>query len=101
MEIKIDLEQITRELDTLKDDQARYKFELKQIEKEIEKRELQLAAFTKQKGVNEMQYKGYTFGFKISTRTAFDQKLFKESHEDLYNQFKTTKEKEDFYFKLV
>lgn len=38
--ITIDLDTITKELDQLKDDKARYKFELSKIEKDIEVREM-------------------------------------------------------------
>ena len=99
--VKIDLDLIIDEIDAIKKDIARYKFELKQLEQEQEKRELQLMAFLGQLDVKEMQHKNYVFGFETLSRTAFDQKLFAKEHEDLYNKYKLTKEKEDFYCKLV
>lgn len=35
--VELDLDLITKEMDTLKDDRARLKFELNNVEKEIEK----------------------------------------------------------------
>ena len=42
--VTIDLDTITKELDALKDERARFKFELSKIEKDIEVREMQLSA---------------------------------------------------------
>jgi len=98
--ITIDLEQITQEMDALKDQKARLSFELKEVEKEIEKRELQLIALLSQQGVNEMQYGVYSFGLKTTKRTAFDQKLFSADNPDLYEKYKLTKESEKFEFKI-
>ena len=98
--VTIDLDTITSEMDTLKQNKARLQFDLKEVEKEIEKRELQLVALLSQKGVNEMQYGVYTFGLKTSKRTAFDSKLFQEKNPEIYEQFKTTKEYEKFSFKV-
>ena len=57
--ITIDLDKITEEMYTLKDDRARLKFELNNIEKEIEKRELQLVALLSQADVKSMDYGVY------------------------------------------
>jgi len=48
-------------MDMLKDQVARYKFDMKEAEKEIEKRELQLIALLSQMDVNEMQHGIYNF----------------------------------------
>ena len=69
--IVIDLDLITKELDTLKSDKAKLKFELSNIEKEIEKRELQLVALLSQTGVKSMDYGIYSFGLVEKKRTAF------------------------------
>lgn len=98
--ITIDLDAITAEMDTLKDEKARLSFELKNVEKEIEKRELQLVTALQQADVRTMDYGVYSFGWKITTRKAFDQKLFKEKQPDLFNQYYIEKESEKFEFKI-
>lgn len=60
--ITIDLDLITSEMDTLKDEKARLSFELKNVEKEIEKRELQLVTALQQADVKTMDYGVYSFG---------------------------------------
>lgn len=98
--IKIDLDTITRELDSLKDDKARLKFELNNIEKEIEKREMQLSALLRQMDVKQMDYGVYSFGIKEVTRTALDQKLLKEKYPEQYNACYVQKISEKFEFKI-
>lgn len=98
--ITIDLDLITSEMDTLKDEKARLSFELKNVEKEIEKRELQLVTALQQADVKTMDYGVYSFGWKITQRKAFDQKLFKEKQPDLFNQYYIEKETEKFEFKI-
>lgn len=98
--IEIDLDAITQQMDDLKKNEAEYKFLLKQTQDEIEKLNLKLIAVLDQTGVESMDYGCFTFGWKTSTRTAFDQKLFSEQYEDLYNQFKISKENRTFQFKI-
>ena len=98
--IEIDLDAITKRRDELADLKARYSFELKQVEKEIETLDLQLIALLNQTGVESMDYGTYTFGWKTTQRTAFDQKLFGEQYPDLLSQFKVTKENRVFNFKI-
>ena len=98
--IEIDLDAITKRRDELTDLKARYSFELKQVEKEIETLDLQLIALLNQMGTDEMTYKTFTFGWKTTQRTAFDQKLFGEQYPDLLSQFKVTKENRVFNFKI-
>ena len=100
MEVKINVEKITQELDDIKKDIARYKFELNNLEKEKEKRELQLIALLDQMDVRNMDYGVYSFGFKEYTRTAFDQKLFKEEQPELFNKYYIPKVSERFEFKI-
>lgn len=99
--IEIDLDSITKRRDELMDLKARYNFELKQVEKEMETLDLQLIALLNQTGTEEMTYGTYVFGWKTTQRTAFDQKLFGEQYPDLLNQFKTTKENRVFNFKIA
>lgn len=97
---KINIQEITSTLDTLKDLKARLSFELKECEKGIEKEELKLIALLNQTGVKEMVHGVYSFGFKETSRCAFDQKLFAEKEPDLYNKYKLTKLSEKFEFKI-
>lgn len=98
--IEIDLDALTKRRDELADLKARYSFELKQAEKEIETLDLQLIALLEQAGAESMTYGSYSWGWKTTQRTAFDQKLFGEQYPDLLNQFKITKESRQFQFKV-
>ena len=98
--MEIDLNLITSHMDELKDTEARLKFELNNVQKEIEKEELKLTALIEQEGVNSMDYGIYTFGWKYSKRKSFDQKLFGIEHPELYEQYKTEKEIKSFDFKI-
>ena len=98
--ITIDLDAITADMDLLKDEKARLSFELKNVEKEIEKRELQLVTVLQRANVKTMDYGVYSFGWKTTKRKAFDQKLFKEKQPDLFNQYYIEKESEKFEFKI-
>lgn len=98
--IEIDLDSITQRMDELKDAKARYSFELKQVEKEIEKEELKLIALLDQTGVESMDYGTYTFGWKVSSRTALDQKYLKEHYADVAQKCTFTKESKNFEFKI-
>jgi predicted nucleic acid-binding Zn-ribbon protein len=100
MKVSIDLDLITQEMDALKDDRARLKFELNNIEKEIEKRELQLISLLSQADVKSMDYGVYSFGLKESTRTAFDQRLFKEEQPEMFAKYYVPKVTEKFEFKI-
>ena len=71
MEVKINLDEITAQMDELKDTKARYEFELKKVKEEIEKRELQLVALLNQMGVNEMQHGIYSFGLNILSKAIY------------------------------
>ena len=98
--IEINLDEITKQMDELKDTKARLKFELDAIEKEIEKNELKLIAVIDKMGVDNMQHGVYSFGWKTTNRTAFDQKKFSSENPDLYEKYKTTKENQKFEFKI-
>lgn len=98
--IEIDLDAITKRRDELKDLEARYKFELKQIEKEAETLDLQLIALLQQTGVESMDYGTYTFGWKTTVRNALDQKYLKEHYEDVFNACYLKKENRTFQFKI-
>lgn len=100
MDVTINLDAITSEMDSLKDEKARLSFELKNIEKEIEKRELQLVALLGQMEVKSMDYGVYSFGLKETTRKALDQKLLKERYPDQYEACYVEKVSEKFEFKI-
>lgn len=98
--VTIDLDAITSQMDALKDEKARLQFELKNIDKEIEKLELQLIALLNQSDVKQMDYGVYSFGLKETKRTAFDQRLFKEEQPEMFNKYYITKTNEKFEFKI-
>lgn len=98
--IEIDLDAITKRRDELMDLKARYTFELKQVEKEMEQLDLQLIALLNQTGTDEMTYGTYHFGWKTTERTALDQKYLKEHFEDIAKQCTFTKENRVFNFKI-
>lgn len=100
-EVSINLDLITKELDELKNDKARLNFELAQVNKEIEKRELQLMALLGQMDVKQMEYGIYSFGLKEYKRTALDQKLLKEKYPDQYQDCYVEKVNEKFEFKII
>lgn len=98
--IEIDLDAITKRRDELMDLDARYKFELKQVAKEMEQLDLQLIALLNQTGTEEMQYGTYKFGWVVKKRTALDQKYLKEHYADIVKQCTFTKENRVFDFKI-
>ena len=100
MELTINLDQITAEMDELKDHKARLSFELREVEKEIEKRELQLIALLGQMDVKTMDFGIYSFGFKEYSRTAFDQQAFKKAHPAMFEKYYIPKVTERFEFKI-
>ena len=97
-EIKID--DIVQYMDDLKKAKAELSFNLKQVEKEIKKNELILESFLNKLDVNEVVHGVYTFGWKYTTRTVFDQERFKKENPKLYEEFKTEKEYKSFDFKV-
>ena len=98
--IEIDLDVITDTMDNLKKEKARLEFDLKEVNKEIEKYELQLIALLGQMKVKEMNYKSYSFGLKEVSRTAIDQKYLKEHYSDIAEKCTFTKTSERFEFKI-
>lgn len=100
MKVNIDLDLITKEMDSLKDQRAKLKFELNNVEKEIEKREMQLCALLGQMDVKEMIYGVYSFGLKEIKRNMLDQKLLKEKYPKQYEDCYLEKVTEKFDFKI-
>lgn len=98
--VTIDLDLITSEMDALKDEKAKLKLDLENVEKEFEKRKLQLIAVLKQAKVDSMDYGVYTFGFKQTTRKALDQKLFKSEQPEIFEKYCIEKVNEKFDFKI-
>ena len=95
-----DLTALTDEMISVKDAIARYKFELKQLEKQKEQLDIKLIRVLKENEVNEMNLGNCHFYLKTKTRTAFDQSLFKEENPELFEKYYITKESEVFEFKL-
>lgn len=95
-----DLTALTNEMISIKDAIARYKFELKQLEKQKEQLDIKLIRVLKENEVNEMNLGNCHFYLKTKTRTAFDQSLFKEENPELFEKYYITKESEAFEFKL-
>lgn len=98
--ITIDLDNITSQMDALKMEKARLSFELKAVEKEIEKLELQLVALLGQLDVKEMQHGIYSWGLKEVSRTSLDQKMLKELYPEQYNACYVQKMSEKFEFRI-
>lgn len=98
--VEIDLKELTKQMDDLKDLEARLKFDLKNTEKEIEKIELQLQALLNQADVESMDFGIYSFGWVTKTRKAFSQKAFGQVYPDLLEKFKIETENKSFEFKI-
>ena len=98
--VEIDLDLLTDSMCELKKEKARLDFELKQVKEEMERIELQLIALLNQTGINEMNYKCYSFGLKEISRTALDQKYLKENFSDIAEKCTFTKKSEKFEFKV-
>ena len=98
--VTIDLDALTTEMDALKMEKARLSFELNNINKEIEKRELQLLALMSQMDVKEMQHGIYSWGLKEVSRTSLDQKMLKELYPEQYNACYVQKMSERFEFTI-
>lgn len=95
-----DIESLTESMIQIKDAIARYKFELKQLEKQKEQLDLKLIKVLKENDVNEMNLGNCHFYLTTRTRRAFDQSLFKEENPELFEKYYLTKESEVFEFKL-
>lgn len=98
--ITIDLETVTAQLDSLKDEKARLQFELKQVNKNIEQLELQLTAVLSQLNVKSMDYGIYSFGWVEKSRRALDQRLLKEKYPQQFADCYVEKTSENFEFKI-
>ena len=96
----VDLKELTLRMDELKDAKARLDFELKQVEKEIEKIELQLANVLEKAEVESMDFGVYSFGWVEKTRKAFSQKAFGQVYPDLLEKFKIETKSKSFEFKI-
>lgn len=85
-------------MNTLVDEELRLKNELKQIEKKKDEVQFEMEQVLKEENKEVITFGYWSFGWQVKNRTAFDQKLFKERHPDLYEEFKTTKEIRSFCF---
>lgn len=98
--VEIDLDLLTNSMNELKKEKARLDFDLKEVKAEMEKIELQLVALLSQHGLNQMNYKCYSFGIKEVERTALDQQYLKENFADIAEKCTFTKKSEKFEFKV-
>jgi hypothetical protein len=98
--VTIDLDQLTAEMDALKAEKARLTFELNNISKEIEKRELQFVALLGKSKVKEMQHGIYTIELKEYTRNMLDQRLLKEKFPEQYQACYLPKVSEKIDFRI-
>ena len=98
--VTIDLDQLTAAMDALKAEKARLTFELNNISKEIEKRELQFVALLGKLKVKEMQHGIYTIELKEYTRNMLDQRLLKEKFPEQYQACYLPKVSEKIDFRI-
>ena len=96
----IDLKELTLRMDELKDAKARLDFELKQVDKEIEKIELELANVLEKADVQSMDFGVYSFGWVEKSRKAFSQKAFGQVYPDLLEKFKVETVTRKLEFKI-
>ena len=96
----IDLERLTAEMDALKDQEARLKFELKNIDQQIQRVEGQLQGFLEQNQISTADFNGYTFGWREITSKRFNQKKFGEEHPELLEKYKLPITSKRFEFKI-
>lgn len=94
------LQDLLQSMDELKDAEAQLKLQLKNVEKEQSKIEVQLTKILSETDQNYIESGIYSFGWKTTSRTAFDQKLFSSENPDLFEKYKLTKESEKFEFKI-
>lgn len=94
----VNLDELTKRMDELKDYKAKLDLEMKQTEKEIEKIELELANVLDKANVQSMDFGVYSFGWVEKSRRAFSQKAFGQVYPDLLEKFKieTTTKKLEF-----
>lgn len=96
----IDLKELTERMDVLKDQKARLDFELKQVDKEIEKIELELANVLEKADIQSMDFGVYSFGWVEKSRKAFSQKAFGQVYPDLLEKFKVETVTRKLEFKI-
>lgn len=94
------LNELLEQMDGLKDMEAKLKLELKNIEKEQSKIEVQLTKILSDTDQNYIESGIYSFGWKTTNRTVFDQKLFSSENPELFEKYKLTKENTKFEFKI-
>lgn len=97
---EINLKELTERMDFLKDQKARLDFETKQVDKEIEKIELELATVLEKADVQSMDFGVYTFGWVEKKRKAFSQKAFGQVYPDLLEKFKLETVSRKLEFKI-
>lgn len=87
-------------MDVLKQEKARLEFELKNIDSQIDRQRLFLENVLSNLGIDNMQFKGFTFGWKTIKSNRFNQKLFAEDYPQLLEQYKKEVVNSRFEFKV-
>lgn len=95
-----ELNQIIDEMLQVKDAIAAHEFDLKQLKQKEELIAIKLEHILNQTGADEMVLPTCYFGYKTTSRCAFNQKLFSAENPDLYEKYKTTSESTKFEFKI-
>lgn len=95
-----EINQVVDQMLEVKDLLAQHKFEIKRLEQQEELLNIKLIGYLKKMDVNQIQLPNCSFGFKTTSRCAFDQKLFSKENPELFEKYKITKEKESFDFKI-
>lgn len=95
-----DLNLIIDEMLQIKDAIAAHEFDLKQLRQKEELVSIKLQNILDQTGADEMVLPTCYFGYKTTSRCAFNQKLFSTENPDLYERYKTTTESTKFEFKI-
>lgn len=85
-------------MNVLTDEELELQRKLKDIQKKKAEVQFEMEQLLKSKNKEVITVGYWSFGWSTKNRTAFDQKLFKEKHPDLYEEFKTTKEIKTFCF---
>jgi predicted phage-related endonuclease len=96
----MELQEIVHKMDELQKEKKLYEFYLKNIQKEEEKLELEMQNILHKVEAETMEYGVYTFGWKETTRKAFNQKAFGEAHPELLEKFKLESVSRKFEFKI-
>lgn len=97
---KINLDELTAQMDDLKDSKARYEYEIKEVEKKMAVIELALQTELTRTKKDEMRHGIYYWGYKTTTRNALDQKMLKEKYPEQHAACVHPSSSTKFVFKI-